>query len=166
MPSGNTIRLPSGKTLVDIATETGMKLNTIWARWARGWTEDRLLAGLQVIRSSPSDLEARFCARVEIPRDVLTGCWRWTGSKTGFGHGSMKCAGQTFVAHRLSYEILRGPIPKGLVVRHAVCGDGGCVNPNHLEVGTQSDNCIDTVRMGRNKRPLRLTAFTDTHSTK
>jgi hypothetical protein len=50
--------------------------------------------------------------------------------------------GRTKAAHRLAYELEHGPIPKGLVVMHK-CDVPGCFNPEHLSVGTQSDNAVD-----------------------
>lgn len=74
------------------------------------------------------------------------GCWIWTGksmSKKGYaqiqigGKGSPK-----ILAHRLSYQIHKGEIPDGMVVMHK-CDNPSCVNPDHLEVGSQSQNIKD-----------------------
>lgn len=53
-------------------------------------------------------------------------------------------------AHRIAYVLYRGDIPKGLVVRH-MCDVRDCVNPSHLELGTQIENIMDMVKRGRHK---------------
>ena len=51
-------------------------------------------------------------------------------------------------AHRLSYKTFCGPIPQGLYVLHH-CDNPPCINPNHLYVGTQTDNMRDCRLRGR-----------------
>lgn len=55
-------------------------------------------------------------------------------------------------AHRRAWEDAHGPIPAGLVVRHR-CDTPTCVNPDHLELGTQKQNVEDRDRRGRNRAP-------------
>ena len=80
------------------------------------------------------------------------GCWVWTGNKFKFGYGSYgrACRGNTIVAHRISWELCRGKIPRGLFVLHQ-CDNPPCVNPRHLYLGTQDDNMKDRSR--RNRQP-------------
>lgn len=51
--------------------------------------------------------------------------------------------------HRYIYEIFNGKIPKGLLVRHEVCDNRFCINPQHLSTGTHADNSKDMVLHGR-----------------
>lgn len=54
------------------------------------------------------------------------------------------------LAHRVSYEIEHGDIPKGMHVLHR-CDVRPCINPLHLFLGTNSDNIADSVSKGRRK---------------
>lgn len=78
------------------------------------------------------------------------GCWLWTGSTSnGYGQLSIRSMRKRpFRAHVLAYELDKGPVPAGLMVRHT-CHVRNCVNPAHLEVGTAWDNADDNVRAGR-----------------
>lgn len=66
------------------------------------------------------------------------GCWLWTGSVTS-GYGSATLNRRPFKAHRLVYEACVGLIPDGLTLDHR-CGNTRCVNPQHLELVTASEN--------------------------
>jgi len=80
--------------------------------------------------------------------DPDTGCWLWNRYINANGRGSMKMGGKTYLVHRASYILHKGPIPDGLLVCHS-CDVKHCVNPHHLWVGTQKDNIQDCVRKGR-----------------
>lgn len=76
-------------------------------------------------------------------------CWLWTGYLSdGYGRIHVKRDGRQVKVHRFSYELHKGPIPEGLVVRHT-CDVPHCVNPEHLVLGTQRDNIADSVERGR-----------------
>lgn len=89
--------------------------------------------------------------RLSIP-EPNTGCQLWTGSTTsrsvGKGYGVIKVSGRMCLAHRISYSANVGAIPEGMLVCHK-CDTPACVNPDHLFVGTHSDNNRDTVKKGR-----------------
>ncbi|QBG78459.1 HNH endonuclease [Gordonia phage Walrus] len=82
-----------------------------------------------------------------------TGCWEWRGRRTSSGYGESPVrvgdikTGEIF-AHRLAYIAWNGPIPDGLLVRHQ-CDNPPCINPDHLLVGTHSDNTHDAVSRER-----------------
>lgn len=76
-----------------------------------------------------------------------TGCWEWTSHKRN-GYGLFYVESKSKSAHRVSYELFKGQIPKGFVVRHK-CDNPGCVNPAHLLVGTMKDNAMDRESRGR-----------------
>jgi hypothetical protein len=91
------------------------------------------------------DRAANFWAKVQ--KDV-DGCWIWQGAKHFRGYGA--CA-QTYGdcrAHRVSWLLTNGPIPKGQGVLHK-CDTPLCVNPEHLYLGDQKQNHADRVARGR-----------------
>lgn len=78
------------------------------------------------------------------------GCWEWRGASS-YGYGTIMRNRKTLRVHRLSYELWCGEIPKGLVIRHK-CDNPCCVNPSHLETGTQAENIRDIAVRGRHGR--------------
>jgi hypothetical protein len=70
-----------------------------------------------------------------------SGCWLWMGAynrKSGYGFVRDRNMKMTN-AHRLVYCEEIGPIPYGLDLDH-LCRNPACVNPDHLEPVTRSEN--------------------------
>ncbi len=85
--------------------------------------------------------------------DPVTKCWNWNGASTVQGYGQTVYEGKSILAHRLSWIIHFGEIPKGegfhgTCVLHK-CDNPSCVNPDHLFLGSNQDNMDDMKRKGR-----------------
>jgi hypothetical protein len=86
--------------------------------------------------------------------DDVTGCWIWTGFMNYSGYGMATVHQKAMRAHRYSWIIHKGDIPKGMCVLHK-CDNRGCVNPSHLWIGSHADNMRDMCRKGRQNFQLR-----------
>jgi hypothetical protein len=96
---------------------------------------------------SGKTLQERFWAKVE----KTDTCWLWTGNHDRRGYGRIAVDGKTLGAHRVSYELMHGPIPPRMLVDHR-CFNHACVNPSHLRLATQKQNVEH--RPGANKNNL------------
>lgn len=71
------------------------------------------------------------------------GCVEWTGRISNKGYGFFTFVGDNVTAHRVSYVWANSKeIPKDRFVCHK-CDNKRCVNPEHLYIGSRSDNAKD-----------------------
>lgn len=89
--------------------------------------------------------EKNFLKKIQ---KLESGCWQWTATKDKDGYGKMLIEGKYYRAHRISYELYKGEIDEGLWVLHT-CDLTGCVNPDHLYLGTNIENVRDRESRGR-----------------
>lgn len=89
-------------------------------------------------------LAARFWSKVDKSEE----CWLWLGAKNKQGYGSLKISGKMCRANRITFELTKGSIPPGLIVRHS-CDNPPCVNPSHLILSTLKQNTQDMMQKGR-----------------
>lgn len=104
---------------------------------------------VKVAKGGPYKFLSGHCNRVnasirpefEIDKN---GCWIWKRSKGKNGYGRLNRKDGSREAHRYFYEKYKGAIPDGLQIDH-LCRTPLCVNPDHLEIVTQTEN----VRRGK-----------------
>ena len=101
-------------------------------------------------------LEERFWSKVN--KNGEGGCWIWTSATNTDGYGKFELDYKMIAAHRLSFELFNGPIPRGKYICHR-CNRRNCVNPDHIYAGTQRQNVDDMLRDDRhsNGAKRRLT---------
>lgn len=104
-------------------------------------------------RNSPEHLARRLANGLD---EAQSGeCWIWKLARNNHGYGTLTVNGRRWYAHRLAFELGNGKsIPYGLHICHR-CDNPACINPEHLFLGTRSDNMRDCVNKGRNV-PARI----------
>lgn len=91
--------------------------------------------------------------------DGVTGCWNWFRRFDRCGYGVASVRGVIKKAHRLFYELRNGPIQSGLVVDH-LCRNRKCVNPDHLESVSITENTRRAFHSARERRDSFALGFT------
>jgi hypothetical protein len=97
-------------------------------------------------------VDVKFWRSVDWLSGGVDGCWNWTACTTVFGHGVFAPFQHFKVrAHRYVWELINGPIPAGLDCCHH-CDNPRCVRPDHLFIGTRTDNMRDAAQKKRTMR--------------
>jgi hypothetical protein len=92
-----------------------------------------------------NDFEYRFWSKIYIPEDYnIKECWLWLSGTDKDGYGEFRLDNITFKAHRIMYEIIKGPIDDDMEICHS-CNNTSCVNPYHMRQGTSQDNANDRI---------------------
>jgi hypothetical protein len=91
---------------------------------------------LTIPEMTPAQVD-RFFARV----NKTDGCWLWN-RPTEDGYGEFYFNRRTFKAHRISYTLAKGQIPRGLLIDH-MCRNRLCVNPDHLRAVDDATNALE-----------------------
>ena len=107
------------------------------------------------------EIEPGWCRRFHLNyiKDGAN-CWQWTGYKNSQGYGRIYIGRVSFPAHRIAWHLANNYAEPGdHLVCHS-CDNPGCVNPDHLFLGTDSDNVKDMVDKSRHP------AMTKTHCKK
>jgi hypothetical protein len=97
---------------------------------------------------TPEEIE-RFWSKVD-QSGGPDACWEWQGAHYSNGYGCYSLPSGQYGASRIAYRIEHDQDPGELFVLH-ICDNGhlGCVNPQHLFLGTQKDNGHDCHLKGR-----------------
>jgi len=95
---------------------------------------------------------ALFWAKVDTTD--ISGCWIWTAGKNSKGYGNFWANNKEIKAHRFSWELHYGKIPKGQFVCHH-CDNPSCIRPSHLFVGSNQDNMNDMIAKERSPQGLK-----------
>ena len=106
-----------------------------------------------MLRPKLTEEKLKFLSKIEDNED--TECWLWCNTKEG-KYGLFSYGGKQTTAHRKSYLLFIGDIADGMEVCHK-CDNPRCVNPDHLFLGTHSDNMRDKMMKGRGRGPSKIT---------
>lgn len=98
-------------------------------------------------RFKTNKVEDRFFEKVT----KTDSCWLWHRVPLGKRYGQFRLGSKMIPAHRASWMLHNGKIPQGLYIRHK-CDNPICVNPEHLELGTQKDNMNDMTSRKRQSK--------------
>lgn len=99
----------------------------------------------------PLTIEQRFWPKVNVKSPDE--CWPWKGAGDRLGYGLFWAEGRSNYAHRIAVTLVGKQLPDKLFVLHT-CDNPPCCNPNHLQVGTQTENMRQMIERGRKRFPV------------
>ncbi len=105
------------------------------------------------------EIKAKFEDKVAMIPE--SGCWLWNAGVNSKGYGYFTVSGRSVLAHRASFVIYNGPVPKHLMVCHK-CDTPLCVNPSHLFLGDALANVRDAMEKGRLPQSMSRPRMTST----
>jgi hypothetical protein len=76
-------------------------------------------------------------------------CWEWTAPRKSNHYGSSSPRFGTKYAHRISWQLVNGPLVSSQIKVLHTCDNPPCVRPDHLFTGSQLDNMQDMIAKGR-----------------
>lgn len=76
------------------------------------------------------------------------GCWIWHGAVSNGRYGSIFYQGRMQKAHRVAWILVNGPVPENRDLDH-LCRNTRCINPDHLEPVSRSENLRRSPLMDR-----------------
>lgn len=132
---------------------------TDWGKAKAAQREIILKLSHDTSKAKLKDLPVVLSARIKVHDNS---CWLWTsvlrrnvkGKLSSYRHvykdqyGRLRYHGKMWAAHKLTYTLLAGEVPKGFYLCHQ-CDTPACVNPSHLQLGIAEDNFQDMIRRKR-----------------
>lgn len=100
-----------------------------------------------------NEIKERLIKNSEICKN--TGCWNWKRYKSPIGRGNLWFKGRTVLVSRVSYSVFNSDIPICLLICHT-CDNPSCINPDHLFLGTNADNCRDREMKNRGAKGEKI----------